>query len=51
MFVQPLLQWKKIYVTKIVFVSVALHIQHAMHVPHIVICALPRFTEFFHNIS
>jgi len=31
--------------------SVALHIQRATHVPHIATCGLPRFTEFFRNIS
>jgi len=32
-------------------VSVALGIQHAMRMRHIVICALPRSTIFFHIIS
>jgi hypothetical protein len=31
-------------------VFVALGIQHAMRVSHIVICGLPRSTVFFHNI-
>jgi len=32
-------------------VFAALRIQHAMHMRHIVICALPRSTIFFHIIS
>jgi len=31
--------------------KVAIGIQHAMHVRHIVICGLPRSTVFFHIIS
>jgi hypothetical protein len=44
---------EKNYIKKIVSIclSVALHIQHAMRVPHTVICGLPCFTKFFHNIS
>jgi hypothetical protein len=33
------------------FVFVALGIQHAMRIRHIVICDLPRSTIFFHIIS
>jgi hypothetical protein len=43
--------YKKKNVCVCVCVSAALHIQHATCVPHIVICGLPRFTKFFHNIS
>jgi len=32
-------------------VSVALDIQHAMHMRHTVICCLPGFTVFFYIIS
>ena len=32
-------------------VAVALGIQHAMHMRHIVICGLPGFTVFFHIVS
>jgi len=32
-------------------VFVALVIQHAMHMPHAVICGLPRYPKFFHIIS
>jgi hypothetical protein len=32
-------------------VSAALVIQHAMRIRHIVACALPRSTIFFHIIS
>jgi hypothetical protein len=35
-------------VTQLVSVFAALGIQHAMHMRHIVICGLPRFTLFFH---
>ena len=49
---QPLLQWKSSeYYTTWVCVFVALGIQHAMPVHHVVICCLPRSTEFFHIIS
>jgi len=34
-----------------VCVFVALGIQHAMRVRHIVICGMPRYTVFFHIIS
>ena len=33
------------------YVFVALGIQHARRMRHIVICVLPRSTIFFHNIS
>ena len=32
-------------------VFVAVSIQHARHMWHIVICGLPRSTKFFHNAS
>ena len=38
-------------VAQLVCVSVALGIQHAMRVLHIVICGLLRSTAFFHIIS
>jgi hypothetical protein len=46
--VQPLLQWrsKKYYIFQSVFV--ALGIQHAMRMRHIVICGLSGSTAFFH---
>jgi hypothetical protein len=50
--VQPLFQWKsnEYYITW-VCVFVALGIQHAMRMCHIVICGLPCSTVFFHIIS
>jgi len=39
------------YYTTSVCVFVALGIQHAMLMRHIVICGLPSSTEFFHTIS
>jgi len=38
-------------ITQTECVFVALGIQHAMHMRHIVIYDLPRSTIFFHNIS
>ena len=37
--------------TQSVCVFVALGIQHAMHMGHVVICGLPRCTIFSHIIS
>ena len=55
---QPLLQWKsnKYYILWVcvyvcVCVFVALGIQHAMHMHHIVMCGLPGSKIFFHIIS
>jgi hypothetical protein len=51
-FAQPLIQWKSNeYYTNWVCVFVALSIQHAMRVRHIVIRGLPRYTIFYHIIS
>jgi len=45
---QPLLMWKsKDYYTTQVYVFLALVIQHAMHMCHIVVCGLPHSTIFF----
>jgi hypothetical protein len=49
--VQPLLQWKSRSITYSECVSVALGIQHAMRVRHIVICGPSGYTIFFHIIS
>ena len=51
-FLQPLLQWKSNeYHTQTVCVFVALGIQHATRMLHIVICGLSRSTKFVHIIS
>ena len=50
-FVQQLLQWKAISITYSECVFVALGIQHAKCMRHIVICGLSGFTVFFHIIS
>ena len=39
---------QKLYVLHILTVFVALGMQHAMPMGHIVMCGLPRFTVFFH---
>jgi len=49
--VQPFFLWKSNMFTYYEFVSVALVIQHATGMRHIVIYGLPRSTEFFHIIS
>ena len=41
---------KAISITYTECVFVALGIQHAMHMRHILICGLPRSTKFFHII-
>jgi len=46
-----LLYWKGNSITYSGCVFVALGIQHAMHVRHIVICGLLGSTIFFHLIS
>jgi hypothetical protein len=48
-FMQPLLQWKSVTYSKFVFV--ALVIQHAKRMRHIVICVLLGSTIFSHVIS
>ena len=49
---QRLLQWKSNkYYTTSVCVFVALGIQHAIRMHHIVICGLPRSTIIFQIIS
>jgi hypothetical protein len=51
-FVQPLLQWKSNdYYTTSVCVFVALGIQQARRMRHIIIYGLPRSTILFHIIS
>jgi hypothetical protein len=42
---------KEMSITQIVCVLVALGIQQAMLTRHIVICALPGSTKFFHIVS
>jgi len=49
--VQPLLQWKTINITYGESAFVALVIQHAMLMRHIVVYGLHGFTAFFHIIS
>ena len=48
---EPLLSEKTIIVTYPECVSVALGIQHAMRMSHIVICGLTSSTTFFYIIS
>ena len=52
-FVQPLLPWKsnKYTYSECVCVCVALVVQHAMRVRHMVICSLSGNTIFFHITS
>jgi hypothetical protein len=47
MFMQPLLQWKS-NVLHILSVCVALGMQPAIWMPHIIICGLPDLAIFFH---
>jgi len=49
--VQPLLQWKTISIAYGESVFVALVIQHAMRMRHIVVYGLHGSTAFFHIIS
>jgi hypothetical protein len=48
---EPFLQWKSNNIILSMRVFVALVIQHAMRVRHIVICGLSGFTVFFYIIS
>jgi hypothetical protein len=48
--VQPLLQWKNQKITYCECVFVALGIQHAMRMSHIVICGLPGCKIFLNII-
>ena len=50
-FMQPLLQWKRISIIYSECMLVALSIQYALCMRHIVICGLPSSTIFFHIIS
>jgi len=49
--VQPLLQWKTISITYAECVSVAMSVQHAMQMHHIVPSDMSGSTIFFHIIS
>jgi hypothetical protein len=49
--VQPLLQWKRNIITNSERVLVALGIQHAMRMRHVIICGLSGCTVFSLIIS
>jgi len=49
--VQPLLQWKNNDYNTISLCILALGIQHAVRMRHIVICGLPRSLTFYHIIA
>jgi len=49
--VQPLFQWKSKNITYSACVFVALGVQHAMRLRHIVICGLSGCAVFFNIIS